>query len=86
MWLNHVFLDTILSIKLSVKFQVPLLTDDMAEEIASNFFKQDKKQYKEKLLKLGLRIDPYLVDANQWSSIVETFVQVLNFQIVVFIY
>ena len=36
MWLNHIFLEAILS----VKFQVPLLMDDMAEEIKSDFFKQ----------------------------------------------
>ena len=34
------FLEAILSVKLSIKFQVPLLMDDMAEEIESDFFKQ----------------------------------------------
>ena len=68
MRLNHFFLDAILS----VKFQVSVLMDDMGEEIESDFFKQldaaDKKRYKEKLSKLGLRIDPYLMDADQWST------------------
>ena len=66
------FLDAILSVKLSVKFQVSLLMDDVGEEIESDFFKQldaaDKKRYKEKLSKLGLRVDPYLMDADQWST------------------
>ena len=56
---SHFFLDAILS----VKFQVPLVTVDMAEEIESDFFKQldaaDKKRYKEKLSKLGMCTDPY---------------------------
>ena len=46
--------------------------DDMDEEIKSDFFKQldatDKKRYKEKLSKLGLHIDPYLMNADQWST------------------
>ena len=61
-----------MSVKLSVKFQVSLLMDDMGKEIKSDFFKQldaaDKKQYKEKLSKLGLCIDLYLMDADQWST------------------
>ena len=61
-----------MSVKLSVKFQVSLLMDDVGEEIESDFFKQldaaDKKRYKEKLSKLGLRVDPYLMDADQWST------------------
>ena len=69
---SRFFLDAILSVKLSVKFQVLVLMDDMGEEIESDFFKQhdvaDKKRYKEKLSKLGLRIDPYLMDADQWST------------------
>ena len=69
---SRFFLDAILSVKLSVKFQVSVLIDDMGEEIESDFFKQldaaDKKRYKEKLSKLGLRIDPYLMDADQWST------------------
>ena len=40
MWLNHIFLEAIFSVKLSVKFHVPLLMDDMAEEIESDIFKQ----------------------------------------------
>ena len=72
MWLmrlNHVFLDTILSLKLSVKFQLRLVTDDMGEETESDFFKQldtaYKNRYKEKLSKLGLRTDLYLMSADQ---------------------
>ena len=69
---SRFFLDAILSVKLSVKFQVPLVTVDMAEEIESDFFKQldaaDKKRYKEKLSKLGVCTDPYLMDADQWST------------------
>ena len=61
-----------MSVKLSVKFQVSLLMDDVGKEIESDFFKQldaaDKKRYKEKLSKLGLRVDPYLMDADQWST------------------
>ena len=56
----------------SVKFQVLQLTEGMAEEIESEFFKQldvaDKKRYKEKLSKLGLRTDPYLLSGDQWST------------------
>ena len=44
----------------------------MGEEIESDFFKQldaaDKKRYKEKLSKLGLRTDLYLMDTDQWST------------------
>ena len=71
---SRFFLDAILSVKLSVKFQVSLLMDDVGEEIESDFFKQldaaDKKRYKEKLSKLGLCVDPsrYLMDADQWST------------------
>ena len=60
---SRFFFDTILSVKLSVKFQVRLVMDNMGEEIESEFFKQldaaDKKLYKEKLSKLGLCTDPY---------------------------
>ena len=74
---SRFFLDAILS----VKFQVPLVTVDMAEEIESDIFKQldaaDKKRYKEKLSKLGVCTDPYLMDADQCNGLlVETFGQV----------
>ena len=77
-----------MSVKLSVKFQVLLVTVDMAEEIESDFFKQldaaDKKRYKEKLSKLGLRTDPYIMEADQWSTSRNVWPSV-EFQIFVFI-
>ena len=78
---SRFILDAILSVKLSNKFQVRLVTDDMGEEIESEFFKKldiaDKKRYKEKLSsKLGLRTDPMLTN----GLLVEMFGQVLNFR------